>query len=586
MTSRVGPYALLERLGEGGMAEVFVSQRDGTQQLSVLKRLHAERLEDDVSVARLQREANLASQLDHPNIGRLLDAATDEEGRFYLVYELIAGETLTSIRTRLAKHGQQVPLDVVFGIALAALDALEYAHGLHGPDGRHLELVHRDVTPNNLMVDYSGNVKLIDFGIARAKIDELKTAPGMLIGTLRYLSPEQALGERVDRRADLYALGSVMYELLTGELLVPSSDVREALQRIVEDPAPPVRARRPDAPPSLDRVLERALTKRRDQRPRSASELASALRATAALATPPIVPASRERLRDLMELHFAAELIRSNVRRGDAILRAPLEREAALETRVARVTPGGTKAYDAPPAEPPTEIATHHPAAAPPALVFRKSLPPAPVMPAPPVISAARAVPVSNNLRLSLGAILIAATLLLAAAALLPRQGNGPAETLGPSSDTEIPRAVARVGQEGRDPQRGADSQREGSQREGSQPRSPERTDGEELAKKPRKRPPDRKLSIEDPPPQQPPPVIAAQPPPRYAKIRAALARLQDEHDGALFDQTATEILTEAEHLDERDRRAVTTWIDNAQRAQSTEELNKAFQKLINADKN
>src|SRR5688572_14855837 len=186
--SRLGPYTLLERVGRGGMGEVHIARRDGSTTLCVLKQLR-ERAEGD-QLFRLKREAHVLSQLTHPNIGRLIDAGVDGE-TFYLALELIPGQTVRRILKRLADTQRRFPIDIAIQAALEVLDGLAYAHDQKDPEGRPLELVHRDLSPNNVMLSYEGRTKIIDFGIASVKLDDFRTMPGTILGTMRYISPEQ-----------------------------------------------------------------------------------------------------------------------------------------------------------------------------------------------------------------------------------------------------------------------------------------------------------------------------------------------------------------------------------------------------------
>lgn len=273
---RLGRYTLLSPLGEGGMATVHVAQRDGDPRLCVLKQLHLRLTDHEETSRRFYREAHIASQLNHPGIARVVDAGV-EDGVFCIALELIAGQTVEQIIRRARARGGTLPFEVSIHILLQALDALVHAHELSGPDGTPLGLVHRDLSPRNIMVGYDGHAKLIDFGIAKGRVDDHQTAVGVLMGTPYYMSPEQARALEVDPRSDLYTLGAVFFELLTGHRLVSAKGRARILMAVVQDPTPKLSVRNPLAPPELGPVLEKALEKDPDRRFPTARSFRAAL---------------------------------------------------------------------------------------------------------------------------------------------------------------------------------------------------------------------------------------------------------------------------------------------------------------------
>ncbi|MCK6552642.1 serine/threonine protein kinase, partial [Myxococcota bacterium] len=247
---RLGRYTLLAPLGEGGMARVFLAQRDGATDVCVLKRLHVALEGHPIALKRFQREAHIASLLHHPAIARVVDAGL-ERGSFHLALEYVAGETLEAVASRAIARWGAVPLALTLAVASAVLDALAYAHTLT-EEGRPLRIVHRDLSPRNVMLTYDGDVKVIDFGIARGDVDELKTEPGVLMGTPYYMSPEQAMTAPVDHRSDLYTIAAVLFELLTGRRLVTASGRAQVLLAVATEPAPPPSSLTTRAPKRLD----------------------------------------------------------------------------------------------------------------------------------------------------------------------------------------------------------------------------------------------------------------------------------------------------------------------------------------------
>jgi hypothetical protein len=274
---RLGRYAIAEELARGGMAQLYVARKDGARELCVLKRLLFEFETDEIARARFQREAHVASYLSHPNIVRTIDAGF-EGGTFCIASELVAGNTLEAVLMRLRALGRSLPPEAAIAIALKVLDALAYAHDLRGEDGTPLEIVHRDISPRNILLDFGGEVKIIDFGVARGKLDQFRTAPGVIVGSLEYMSPEQASALPVDRRSDIYSMAVVTYEMLTGRYLVPrDGQLTDALTAIVRDVPPPISSIAPHLSPAFDPVLARALAKDSDARYRTAREFHSEL---------------------------------------------------------------------------------------------------------------------------------------------------------------------------------------------------------------------------------------------------------------------------------------------------------------------
>lgn len=254
---RIGPYRIIDLLGAGGMGEVFVAQRDGDDKLCALKRVRGEATEQ--LKARLRREAHVATFLDHENVARVIGAG-EEEGMFCVASELVPGVSLEQLAYAVTLDGASFELDVVQKISNDILDALTAAHEAVGPDGP-LGIVHRDVAPKNVIVGFDGTTRLLDFGLVRASIDETRTQTGALMGTPAYIAPEQAVGERVDHRADLYATGLIVFEMLTSRRAVPDAPVAEMLRAAVTTPLPPPSKYRNEIGPEVDQLLAHALDK-------------------------------------------------------------------------------------------------------------------------------------------------------------------------------------------------------------------------------------------------------------------------------------------------------------------------------------
>ncbi len=243
-------YRVQRRLGGGGMADVYLAEDSRLGRLVAVKVLKPQFAQDAEFVERFRVEAQATALLGHPNIVAVYDRGVDGPP-WYIAMEYVPGE---SLKQRLRREGAMAPEEAV-RTAQAVLAALQAAHERH--------IVHRDVTSSNVLVDPAGRVKVADFGIARIGVSAL-TRTGTMLGTSSYLSPEQAQGRGADERSDLYGLGVVLFEMLTGRVpFVADSDVAVALKHVSE-PAPDPRTLRPDVPPALAAVVLKALAKEPD----------------------------------------------------------------------------------------------------------------------------------------------------------------------------------------------------------------------------------------------------------------------------------------------------------------------------------
>ena len=278
-------YRLERPLGHGGMASVHLARDTELDRLVALKLL-AENLSGDESVhRRFVREARLAARLSHPNVVSVFDAG-DDGGRPYIVMEYVDGENLAEL---LARRGR-IPPDEARGLALQAAQGLAHAHAAR--------LVHSDVKPQNLILRRDGTLKIADFGIARAAEATALTQAGTVLGTAAYLSPEQALGEEVTPATDVYSLGVVLYELLTGRTPFQVETLDDLAQRPAMEVAP-VRELVPGVPRDLEDVVMHCLARNPEYRPRDGAQLAAELALVDAAATKPLPgPPRREWFRD------------------------------------------------------------------------------------------------------------------------------------------------------------------------------------------------------------------------------------------------------------------------------------------------
>jgi serine/threonine protein kinase len=276
-----GPYELLGKISTGGMAEVYRARDARTGTLVALKRILPSVASDEEFVTMFRDEARIAAELDHPHIARLLDYEPSGEHP-YIAYELVDGQDLRTIATRAIDGGGPLPLPFLLYVFGRIADGLAYAHARRDADGQSKSIVHRDVSPQNIVISFTGDVKLIDFGIAKAKGKVSRTATGTLKGKLGYMSPEQVRGGDVDQRTDVFSLGICMWELLTLKRLFTGPNeilVLDMVKRHVPDPPSAMRADLAAAPwgGELDRIVSKALAKERDERYRSARELSKDL---------------------------------------------------------------------------------------------------------------------------------------------------------------------------------------------------------------------------------------------------------------------------------------------------------------------
>jgi len=276
---KFGQYELLELIAVGGMAEVFkgrVVAAEGFEKLVAIKRILPDLAEDERFVKMLLTEARIHSALSHRNIVQIHELGISEDGQYFIVLEYVEGYDLRMITEQLAAEGEIVPEVLSLHIASELAQGLHFAHELKGDDGQPLGLIHRDVTPSNVLISLAGEVKLSDFGLAKRRHD--RSVVGSLKGNLSYMSPEQAMQSPLDRRTDIFSLGAVLFELLTGRRLREITDEVAGWSHVASGAVPSVRTLRPDLPPTIERLLDRALAADPKQRFPDASAFGNAIR--------------------------------------------------------------------------------------------------------------------------------------------------------------------------------------------------------------------------------------------------------------------------------------------------------------------
>ena len=272
-----GQYLLLEKIATGGMAELFLAKRkgvEGFEKILAIKRILPHMSDNEEFVTMFIDEAKLAAQLTHHNICQIFDLGKIENA-YYIAMEFVHGKDLRAILKSSRTKSKQMSVDLAVLVISKIASALDYAHRKRGPNGQPLNLVHRDVSPQNILISYEGEVKLVDFGIAKAATKAHVTQHGALKGKLLYMSPEQAWGKTVDKRSDIFSLGVVLYELLTGRPLFFDENDTEVtiLEKVREAKVAPTREFNSRVPTELEKIVGRALKKNPDERYQSAYEM-------------------------------------------------------------------------------------------------------------------------------------------------------------------------------------------------------------------------------------------------------------------------------------------------------------------------
>jgi serine/threonine protein kinase len=283
-----GPYRLLERVAVGGMAEVFKAKRSGVEgfeKVVAVKRILPHLSDNKEFVDMFVDEAKMVAGLTHPNIVQIFDLGRIDKS-YYIAMEYVQGRDLRSILRRARERGARLPLDLCALVASRVCSALEYAHRKKDDRGQPMMTVHRDISPQNILISFEGDVKLTDFGIAKAASKATVTEAGALRGKLLYMSPEQAWGKPMDRRSDLFSLGIVFYEMVTDHKPFLGSSEVSILETVRECKVAPPRTLNGDIPPALERVVMKALERDPERRYQDAGEMSRDLEA-AILENPP-----------------------------------------------------------------------------------------------------------------------------------------------------------------------------------------------------------------------------------------------------------------------------------------------------------
>jgi eukaryotic-like serine/threonine-protein kinase len=274
-----GPYRLTQLIATGGMAEIHLAKTkgiEGFEKYVALKMIHPNFSSDDHFIQMLIDEAKISVQLQHANIAQTFDLGRVAD-TYYIAMEFVDGSDLFKILRKASEADRYMPIETAVYIAKEVAAGLDYAHRKRDASGRSLGIVHRDVSPQNVLISYAGEVKLVDFGIAKATMRAKQTAVGVIKGKYYYMSPEQAWGDPLDQRTDIFSAGILLYEMLTGQMLYLEEDMNKLLDMVRRADIPPPSTKRREVPRELDRIVMRALAKKPDLRFQSAQDYGTEL---------------------------------------------------------------------------------------------------------------------------------------------------------------------------------------------------------------------------------------------------------------------------------------------------------------------
>ena len=279
LNQKFGDYLLLRKVATGGMAEVFEAQTTAVEGISrkvAIKRILPNLTDSREFVSMFVDEAKITVQLNHVNIGQVYELGRVDDA-YFIAMEYIRGRDLNAILGDAYRHNFAIPVALATFVMQQVFEGLDYAHQKRDIKGHSLNIVHRDVSPANVLCSFEGQVKVIDFGIAKAVSKVSLTRPGLIKGKISYMSPEQMRGEKVDHRSDIFAAGIIFYELLSGQHLFGADSDVETIRNVLKGQIKPIRQVRPDIPDDLARVVERCLRRNPAERYDWASDVSQEL---------------------------------------------------------------------------------------------------------------------------------------------------------------------------------------------------------------------------------------------------------------------------------------------------------------------
>jgi len=305
-TERLGRYYLMDLLAYGGMAEIYRAKtfdNEGREYVVVIKRVLSNLATNEELINMLVHEARIATMIHHPCVVRVYEFCQVQDD-YFMVMELVDGKDLKTILERARQNETPIPISDAAYVTICTLAGLHTAHILKDADGRPLQLIHRDMSPSNILISYNGEVKICDFGIAKTNVSSIQTRIGVVRGKVKYMSPEQAMGWKLDLRTDIYSVGSVLYEMLTNNPPFVAPNEVEMLKKIKEGRFVPLRQANPAVPPMLQSIVHKALSKDRMSRYQSSAEFSQALKQFLNNFAPTYTPAA---LATWMEESFRSE---------------------------------------------------------------------------------------------------------------------------------------------------------------------------------------------------------------------------------------------------------------------------------------
>jgi TonB family protein len=365
---RFGQYEILERIASGGMAELYKARLtgvEGFQKIVAIKKILPHLADNEEFIAMFANEAKLAAQLNHPHIVHIFDLGKIEGGGYFIAMEYVDGRDLRGLLHSAREVGSPLPIPLAVYVASKVAAALDYAHRRRDPDGRDMSIVHRDVSPQNILISYEGDIKLCDFGIAKAASKASTTQSGALKGKVQYMSPEQAWGKPIDRRSDLFSLGSVLFEMLTDQKLFRGDSDLTVLEKVRAAEVVAPSSISPEVSPNLDAIVLKALAREPEERYANAADMLRDLEAVLYAYTP--APGSADLAIFLHRLQAEEQSI-AEARERQAAQEAaapgpePERKRKSKGAPVVRRTATAPKLTPPPPSAPPPAAASPEPA--------------------------------------------------------------------------------------------------------------------------------------------------------------------------------------------------------------------------------
>jgi serine/threonine protein kinase len=333
---QLGRYQLMDRIAFGGMAEIYRARfidEAGQEQIAAVKKVLSHLSEDDEFIQMLVDEARISSLLHHSNIAKVYEFGR-EETNYFIAMEFVDGKDLRTILENRRAESTPLPIQHSLYITICVLRGLHEAHTKKGDDGLPLRIIHRDISPSNVLITYPGEVKLIDFGIAKAVMNRVRTQTGVIKGKVKYMSPEQAMGQELDARSDLFSVGTVLYEMLTNQPPFLAASELDLIFKVRDANVNPPSRQNPNVDRELDAIMLKAMSRTRQGRFQSGEEFAQTLEDYLLRHFSPYYP---QELSDILQKTFAAQ-INEERRLFEEELRQARSAPGAAQATVAKST--------------------------------------------------------------------------------------------------------------------------------------------------------------------------------------------------------------------------------------------------------